>query len=86
MKISDFQVKDVINISDGKKLGSIGDFEINVQTGQIESLIIYGNSKMFQFFNRDQELIIPWKNILKIGEDVILVRWKSDINLLTEET
>lgn len=84
MNITEFQAKDVINVIDGSKLGSIGDFEINVQTGQIDAIIIYGNHKVFQFFNRDEELVIPWKNILKIGQDVILVKWKTDVNLQIE--
>jgi YlmC/YmxH family sporulation protein len=84
VNITEFQAKDVINVIDGSKLGSIGDFEINVQTGQIDAIIIYGNHKVFQFFNRDEELVIPWKNILKIGQDVILVKWKTDVNLQIE--
>ncbi|EIJ81579.1 hypothetical protein PB1_01500 [Bacillus methanolicus PB1] len=77
VKISEFQVKDVVNISDGKKLGNIGDIEINVDTGKIEAVIIGGAGKVLGFFGRDEEIIIPWKNILKIGEDVILVRYKD---------
>lgn len=77
VKISEFQVKDVVNISDGKKLGNIGDIEINVTTGKIEAVIIGGAGKVLGFFGRDEEIIIPWKNILKIGEDVILVRYKD---------
>ncbi|MDE3838439.1 YlmC/YmxH family sporulation protein [Bacillus methanolicus] len=77
VKISEFQVKDVVNISDGKKLGNIGDIEINVTTGKIETVIIGGAGKVLGFFGRDEEIIIPWKNILKIGEDVILVRYKD---------
>ncbi|AIE59573.1 YlmC/YmxH family sporulation protein [Bacillus methanolicus] len=77
VKISDFQIKDVVNISDGKKLGNIGDIEINLNTGKIEAVIIGGAGKVLGFFGRDEEIIIPWKNILKIGEDVILVRYKD---------
>lgn len=77
VKISDFQLKDVVNISDGKKLGNIGDIEINLTTGKIEAIIIGGAAKVLGFFGRDEEIIIPWKNILKIGEDVILVRYKD---------
>ncbi len=30
VKISEFQIKDVVNVADGKKLGNIGDIEINL--------------------------------------------------------
>ncbi|MDQ0231258.1 YlmC/YmxH family sporulation protein [Metabacillus malikii] len=79
MYISEFQTKDVVNVSDGKKLGNIGDFDINVTTGKIQAIIISGNGRMLGFFGKDEELVIPWKNIVKIGEDVILIRMNRQI-------
>lgn len=81
IKISEFQLKDVVNVSNGKKLGNIGDIDINIQTGTIDAVIIGGAGKVLGFFGRDEDIVIPWKNILKIGEDVILVRHK-DSNML----
>lgn len=81
VRISEFQVKDVVNVADGKRLGHIGDIEINLNTGKIEAIIINGSGKVLGFFGKEEELIIAWKNILKIGEDVILVRYKQVNNL-----
>lgn len=67
-------MKDVVNVANGKKLGNIGDIDINVQTGIINAVIIGGTGKVLGFFGREEDIVIPWKNILKIGEDVILVR------------
>jgi YlmC/YmxH family sporulation protein len=77
LKVSEFQIKDVVNVSDGKRLGNIDDIEINLDTGKIESVIIGGVGRVLGFFGRDEEVVIPWHNILKIGEDVILVRYKG---------
>lgn len=86
MRISEFQAKDVVNISDGKRLGNIGDLEINLQTGKIEAIIIGGSGRVLGLFGRDEEVMIAWNNILKIGEDVILVRYKDGTPLkYTEE-
>ncbi|MBA2874072.1 YlmC/YmxH family sporulation protein [Thermaerobacillus caldiproteolyticus] len=74
VKISEFQTKDVVNVANGKKLGNIGDIDINLQTGQIESLIILGTGKVLGLFGREEETVIPWSNIVKVGADVILVR------------
>lgn len=60
-----------------KKLGNIGDIEINLQTGKVEAIIISGSGKILGFFGKDEDVVIPWKNIIKIGEDVILVRYKE---------
>lgn len=81
VKISEFQMKDVVNVADGRKLGNIGDIDININTGKIEAVIIGGAGKVLGFFGKDEDIIIPWKNILKIGEDVILVRYKDTTEL-----
>jgi YlmC/YmxH family sporulation protein len=85
VKISEFQIKDVVNVSDGKKLGNIGDIEINISTGKIEAVIVTGNGKVLGFFGREEDIVIPWKNIIKIGQDVILVRYKNIEERSTEE-
>lgn len=77
LKISDFQAKDVVNIADGKKLGNIGDIDINLNTGQIQSIVITGPGKVLGLFGGSEEVVIPWKSIVKIGADVILVRIPS---------
>ncbi|MBD1379945.1 YlmC/YmxH family sporulation protein [Metabacillus arenae] len=84
MNISEFQTKDVVNVSDGKKLGAIGDFDINVTTGKIQAIIIVGSGKVLGFFGREEEFIIPWRNIVKVGEDVILVRMNRNVEQIDE--
>ncbi|MBU8907098.1 YlmC/YmxH family sporulation protein [Desertibacillus haloalkaliphilus] len=74
MKISDMQTKDIVNIDDGSRLGNLGDLDINLYTGQIEAIIINGTGKMMSFFGKQDEVIIPWSNIIKIGADCILVQ------------
>ena len=71
--IEDLARKDVININDGCRLGCVCDVEIDVNDGRIVSLIIYGRTKFFGLFGREDDLVIPWCNIQKIGEDIILV-------------
>ncbi|MGV3466841.1 MAG: YlmC/YmxH family sporulation protein [Heyndrickxia sp.] len=77
VRISDFQIKDVVSISDGRRLGNVTDIDINLDNGKIESIVVGGNGKLLSFFSKEEELVIPWNNIVKIGEDVILVRFKD---------
>lgn len=74
-------------MADGKKLGNISDIDIDLQTGKIEAIIISGSGGIFSFFSKEEEVVIPWRNILKIGEDVILVRFKekNDFNIVEPE-
>jgi len=75
MKISDFQSKDVINIVDGKKLGYINDIELDLRQGRIDSIVIPQVTRFLGIFGQNGgEIIIPWRNIVKIGTDVVLVR------------
>lgn len=74
MKISDFQTKDVINIVDGKKLGQISDLELDLRQGRIESIVVPNHSRFFGLFGGGTDVIIPWRSIVKIGLDVVLVK------------
>ena len=74
MKISDFQTKDVINIVDGKKLGQVSDLELDLRPGKIDSIVVPTVSRFFGMFGGGNDVVIPWRNIVKIGADVVLVR------------
>ncbi|WP_100330835.1 YlmC/YmxH family sporulation protein [Bacillus xiapuensis] len=76
-RISDFQLKDIVNVANGKKLGNITDINLNLSAGTIDSIVISRSGKMFGFFGKEEEIVIPWAQIVKIGEDVILVRHVS---------
>ena len=75
IKISDFQVKDIVNTLDGKRLGNVEDIDINLNTGRIDSITV-GTGKMLSFLNKEEEIVIPWNKIKMIGEDVILVEFR----------
>lgn len=71
MRLSDLQNKNIVNVIDGKNIGNIIDVNIS-NDGTIESLVIESNKSLFSL-NRDGDTDILWKDITKIGEDVILV-------------
>ncbi|MBN6185925.1 YlmC/YmxH family sporulation protein [Aneurinibacillus sp. BA2021] len=87
VKISEFQEKDVVNITDGKNLGQVTDLEINLQAGQVEAIVVpgKGNGKFFGLFGGGEEITIPWRNIVKIGKDVILVRLEDVVPVSKSE-
>ncbi len=63
--------REVINGSDGKRLGHIIDLVFTVETGKINGIILpYGKRGLF---SKSQDLFVPWSCVQKIGEDVILV-------------
>lgn len=77
MHLSDLQDKDIVSISDGKKIGNIIDVIID-KNGNMESLIVQRNKALRNFFNNGDEIEVKWSQISKIGEDVILIDFKLE--------
>lgn len=71
MRFVKLRQKEVINVCDGKSLGFICDLLLDC-CGCIEAIVVPGCSGVFNFF-KNNEYVIPWKCIDKIGDDVILV-------------
>ena len=63
----------MINICDGERLGNVCDIDFEVKTGRICNLIIPGPCRIWGILGRDQEYIVPYEQIQRIGTDVILV-------------
>lgn len=69
----DFKHKEVINITDGRRLGYVQDVTADLESGTITSIIVPGSNKQFNFFQSAEDIVIPWNKIHCIGEDIILV-------------
>lgn len=72
-RVGQLKHKEVINVCDGTRLGFVCDVEINLYDGRIEGIVIPCSNKFFGILGKENEYIIPWDNIVKIGEDIILV-------------
>lgn len=72
MRISDLQTKDVINQSDGRNIGRIIDMDIQ-DNGTINYFVVEPKKiiKKLNIYNNETSINI--NQIVKIGEDVILV-------------
>lgn len=73
VKLSDLRTRDVVNILDGKKLGHICDIELDLDIGKVIAIILPGRLRGFSIFVKREEVVIPWRKIVRIGRDVILV-------------
>ena len=69
----DFKQKEVINIKDGKSLGFVIDVNANFENGEIQSIIVAKPNRILTNVMGKNNVTIQWENIIKIGEDVILV-------------
>ncbi len=69
----DFKKKEVICVSDGRRLGFVQDVCADLETGKITSIIVPGGNKFRSMFSNENDVVIEWKNIRCIGDDIILV-------------
>lgn len=73
IRYSELRCKEVINIRDGCRYGAINDLDIEIETGKIRAIIVPESRKILGLFSNDEEYRIPWRNIVCIGDDTILV-------------
>ena len=73
-RITEMHDKEVINLSDGMRLGCVDDVEVDVKTAQLVSIVLYGRSRFLGLGGKEEDLVIGWRDIEVIGEDTILVR------------
>ncbi|MBQ1546175.1 MAG: YlmC/YmxH family sporulation protein [Clostridia bacterium] len=71
--IAQLRHKEVINEKDGSLLGCVDDVEIDIKTGCLVAIVLYGRPRFFGLFGKRKDIVIPWRNIRLIGEDTILV-------------
>jgi YlmC/YmxH family sporulation protein len=65
---------EVINICDARRLGCVLDVDIDYCTGAVNAIVVPGCGRnFFSCFKPGTDIVIPWENIKKIGEEIILV-------------
>lgn len=72
---SQLKKMDVVSITDGKNLGRVCDMAFLFPEGKIKGFYVTG-SKGFRFTKSD--VFIPLADVVKIGEDVVLVKVGKD--------
>ncbi len=74
MTLSDIEEKDVINVATGERIGFVSSLKIDTSSGQIMAITVAPSVRFSGFFGKeDISVTVPWNQIIKIGEDVIIV-------------
>jgi len=74
VRLSELIGKDIVNIQNGGRLGTVADSDLVIQaeTGEIQSLILPSKSGFLSFLDHNN-FTIPWNCLKKIGSEVIIV-------------
>lgn len=73
MRIAELRYKEIINVADGHRLGFVSDVEIDIGTGRVSALIVPGPCRFFGLFGREEDYVLPFDCISRIGQDIILI-------------
>lgn len=73
VRTSELRQREMINLDDGRRLGTISDLEIDVEAGRVTALVLPGPGRLFGLFGRSEETVVPWSHVHRVGVDVILV-------------
>ena len=67
--------KDVVNLVDGKNMGKVCDLTFTFPENNVIGFTVTG-CKGFRFSK--QEVFIPIKNVVKIGQDAVLIKFGKE--------
>ena len=78
MTLSELRTKEVIDVQDGRRLGKVMDLEFSVEDSRVTALVAPSETSFLQSLRGEKcGLVIPWEDVRRIGDDVILVTTHS---------
>ena len=60
VRLTELRYREVINISDGTRLGFVSDAILDLTSGRVLALIVPGPARFFGLFGRESDYILPW--------------------------
>lgn len=75
MYLSEIQKKEIVDITNGKRIGTIVDVAVE-KNGQIKSLVL--EDRRGKRFSIKEDYEVGWNQIIKIGDDIILIDSKNN--------
>ncbi len=73
ISLSVLSQKDVVSVVTGQNIGRVDDIEFCRENARVQNLVIFGRPRFFGLLGREENVLIPWENVVTIGRDVILV-------------
>ena len=78
MRFTELQCKEVICITDGRRLGFVSDVRVEVPSGEVCAILVPGPCRFLGLVGHKEDFLIPWNCIKRIGPDIILVDIKPE--------
>lgn len=76
----ELRCKEVVNVVDGRRLGHIVDVVFDLESGCMLGVVVPGEKNFWNVFKGGMELFISISQIVKVGEDAVLVELFANTN------
>ena len=70
---SELRDKEIINITDGSRIGYVGDVIMDLEEGRVSAPVVPGRLRLFGLLGREPDTVFPWGAVRRFGADTILV-------------
>ena len=70
---SELRYKEIINVTDGSRVGYVGDVVMDLEDGKVNALVVPGRLRLFGLLGREPDTVFPWSTVRRFGADTILV-------------
>ena len=84
-RIGDLRCREVINVADGRRLGFVDDVLLDVHDGRVLAITVQGRAKLLGVVGREEDYVLPWESITRMGNDIILVEVKGEYQRLKRQ-
>lgn len=74
----ELRCKEVVNVVDGRRLGHVVDIIFSLESGCLQGVVVPGEKNFWSVLKSAPELFIPVCQIVKVGEDALLVELFSN--------
>ena len=86
LRLADLRWREVIDTSTGARLGYVNDIMIDAHSGRILALIVPGPNRFFGLFGREDDYILPWESVARLGADFVLIDGSRDVRRGSRES
>ena len=70
---SELRYKEIINVTDGSRVGYVGDVVMDLEDGKVNALVVPGRLRLFGLLGREPDTGFPWSAVRRFGADTLLV-------------
>ncbi len=71
--VTELRCKEVIDRCTGNRIGPVCDVEVDVASGRLTAIIVYGRPRYFGLFGSREDIRVCWEDIEVIGDETVLV-------------